>query len=225
MELQTLEERWLQLDKKIEENSSLLTALVKSTQERRADRLHRRLAFWPILDLAFGIVVLLIVGSFLGDHRLEASLSLPALAIMPAVIFLAIDNIRLLVLLADLSWDGPIASSQVMLSRFRQARIRQFKWIILLSPLLWICLSIVFAKKYFDINIIESTDPWWVASNLAFGVFFIPGGIWIARSLSNRWRGTKFWQSVLDSISGRGVVAAQRELQNWAEIESDPPLR
>jgi len=222
MELDQLQERWRQLDQKLDRALATNSAVMRQIGLQETRRRINRLAVRPVIDLAFGVGVLLVAGSFLGDHWPELTLVLPALGLMVASVLLVIDNIRQLASASKVAWDGPIAEIQLAVSRLRHARIRQFKWIILLSPLLWLCLMTVGGQLIFDVNVIKTFDPVWVVANIAFGVLFVPAGVVIARALGRRWQHHPFWRNLLDDISGRSLATAQQELKTWAELANEP---
>jgi hypothetical protein len=222
MELDQLQERWRQLDQKLGRTLATNSAVLRHIGLQRTRRHINRLAVWPVIDLAFGVGVLLVTGSFLGDHWSEPTLVLPTLGLMGASVLFVIDNVRQLVSASKVAWDGPIAEIQLAVSRLRHTRIRQFKWIILLSPLLWLCMMTVGGKLIFDVNVIQLFDPGWVVANIAFGLLFVPGGVVIARALRRRWQHYPFWQNLLDDISGHSLVTAQQELKRWVELGDEP---
>jgi len=222
MELDQLQERWRQLDHKLDRTLATNSAVLRQIGLQGTRRRINRLAVWPVVDLAFGVGVLLVTGSFLGDHWPEPTLVLPALGLMVASVLFVIDNIRQLASASSVAWDGPIADIQLAVSRFRRARIRQFKWIILLSPLLWLCMMTVGGKLIFGVNVIKTFDPVWVVANIAFGLLFVPAGVVIARALGRRWQHHPFWRNLLDDISGRSLATAQKELKRWSELGNEP---
>jgi len=222
MELDQLQERWRQLDQKLGRTLATNAAVLRQIGVQRTRRHINRLAVWPVIDLAFGVAVLLVSGSFLGDHWPEPTLVLPASGLMVASVLFVIDNIRQLASASRVAWDGPIADIQLAVSRLRHARIRQFKWIILLSPLLWLCMMTVGGELIFGVNVIKTFDPVWVVANIAFGLLFVPAGVVIARTLGGRWQHHPFWRNLLDDISGRSLVTAQQELKRWVELGDEP---
>jgi hypothetical protein len=227
MELDQLQERWRQLDQKLGRTLAMNSAVLRQIGLQRTRRRINRLAVWPVIDLAFGVGVLLVTGSFLGDHWSEPTLVLPALGLMVASVLFVIDNIRQLESASRVAWDGPIADIQLAVNRLRYARIRQFKWIILGSPLVGFCGLIVGLQWLLDWlpephSILDKLDPWWVVANVAFGLLFVPGGVVIARALRRRWQHYPFWQNLLDNISGRSLVTVRQELKRWVELGDEP---
>lgn len=80
MELDQLQERWRQLDEKLGRTLATNAALLQQIGLQRTRRHIDRLAVLPAIDLAFGVGVLLVTGSFLGDHWPEPTLVLPCWA-------------------------------------------------------------------------------------------------------------------------------------------------
>jgi hypothetical protein len=224
MELEQLQAQWRLLDQKVEQSLSLQTTLLQQVGLQAARRHLNHLAVRPMIDLAFGFIVLLVSGSCLGDRWWTPSLAVPAAALMAAAIVFFIGNIRQLAIVRSMAWDGSISGIQVSMSRLRRARIQQLKWVILLSPLIWFAAMCVGCEVLFGGDLIRSADRTWVIGNIVFGVLFIPCGVVLARIASNRWRESSFWKSVVDDISGRSLVQAQRELDQWIEFTKEPRI-
>ena len=222
MELDQLQECWRQLDQKLDRTLATNSGALRQIRLQATRRRINRLAVWTVIDLAFGVGVLIVCGSFLGEHWPEPTLVLPALGLMVASVLFVIDNVRQLASASRVVWDGPIAEIQLAVSRLRLARIRQFKWIILLSPLLWFCMMTVVGKLIVGVNLIQTGDRAWVIANVAFGLLFVPAGVLIAHALRQRWQHDPFWQNLLDNISGRSLRTAQQELKRWVEFGDEP---
>lgn len=223
MELEQLQSRWRLLDQKLDRTLAMQASLLRQVHLEAARRHINRLAVWPTIDLAFGIVVLLAAGSCLGDHWTTASLSAPAAALMAAAILFLVGNILQLKSVLGIAWDGPITDIQRVMGGVRRARIRQLKWIVLLSPLVWFCLMCVGGELFFGLNVIQAFSPLWTVANIGLGILFVPVGMWLARSLSRRGHDSSFWRTVLDDVSGRSLTAAQRELDRWAAMANEQP--
>ncbi len=110
------------------------------------------------------------------------------------------------------------------IERLRALKIRQFKWIILWSPLVGFCALIVGAHRGVEyltadrVHILDRLDPGWVAANYAFGVLFVPVGYFVARALATRFHRRSWWQAALDDLSGRSLKSAAREIEHWASL-------
>jgi hypothetical protein len=184
------------------------------------------LALWPALDVVFCIGILVLTGSFLGDHWNIWSLAGPASILIIAAIMLLIDSIRQLALVSGIDWSGTVVDIQSSLSRLRIAKVRQFKWVILLSPLVGFCGLIVGLQWLLDRLpeqhfIFDKLNPSWVVANYVFGVLFIFFGHVIVRILAEQFSNRGWWQHVLDGISGSSMTKAEAELESWASLDDE----
>jgi hypothetical protein len=171
----------------------------------------------------FCVGVLLLGSAYLRDHWRDTRLAAPAGVVVAGAAALLADSIRQLARVAELDWGGPVAEIQGSLERLRVARIRQFKWVILLAPLMGFCGLVVGLHGLSGgrVNIPDAFDPWWVAANYAFGVLFVPLGYLAARALADRCRGRPWWRAVLDDIAGNSLRAASQDVERWASLRQE----
>lgn len=226
MHLEELHRQWQRLDEKLERTVKTNGELLRLAVVQPARRRVNRLAFWPALDTAFCVAVLLFAGSFLEKHWGTWSLVSPAGVVMIAAILLSIDSIRQLHRVSEIDWCGAVVDIQSSLSRLRMAEIRQFKWVILLSPLVGCCGLIVGLQWLLDRLpephfILDMLNPWWVTANYAFGVLFIPFGHAVVRFLAKRFQSRDWWQRALADISGSSMKKTREELERWASLDCE----
>ena len=227
MQLEELQQQWQRLDQKLDRSLALETELVRRLVMQPARRRVNRLAVWPAIDLVFCAGGLMLVAAFLGDHWRDSRLAVPAGVVMIGFIALLADSIRQLRRVAELDWCGPVAEIQGSLERLRVAKIRQFGWIILLSPLMGFCGLMVGLQWLFGslsdgrVDILDKLDPWWVGANYAFGVLFVPSGYFIARILAEKCHRHRWWQALLDGISGKSLKAAALDVERWASLQRE----
>jgi len=226
MQLEELQREWQRLDEKLDRTLNVESKVLRLPVAQPARRRVHRLAIWPALDIALCVGILLVTGSFVGDHWNAWSLVGPAVVVMIAAIMLLIDSIRQLDLVSKIDWSGAVVGIQSSLSLLRLAKIRQFKWIVLLCPLVGFCGLVVGLQWLLDWLpeqhlILDKLNYWWVASNYAFGVLFIPFGQAVVRLLAKQFGNRGWWQRVLDDISGSSMTKAREELQVWASLDND----
>lgn len=231
MQLEELQQQWQWLDQKLDQSLALETELVRRVVMQPARRCVNRLAVWPAIDIVFCAGGLLLGGAFLSDHWRDWQLVAPASAVMIGLFALLADSIRQLQRVAALDWGGPVAEIQGSLERLRVAKIRQFKWIILLAPLVGFCGLMVGLHWLFGglsddrVNILHKLNPWWIGANYAFGVLFVPLGYLVARVLAKRCHSHRWWQAVLDDISGNSLKAAALDVERWANLQHEASNR
>jgi hypothetical protein len=225
MQLDELQQQWQQLDQKLDQALALQKELLRQVGVRPVQRRISRFAFWPAIDLIFAAGVVLFAGSCLGDHWSDWKVAMPAIVVMAGGIALAASNILQLDRVSKLDWSGPIAEIQSGLEKLRAMKIRQFKWVILCSPLVGFCAFVICTNWGFQtlvdnrIHILDRFDPWWIGGNYAFGVLFIPVGYFVARFLAERYQGRPWFRAVLDDISGRSLKIAVRDIEHWVSLQ------
>lgn len=225
MTLESLQQQWQMLDRKIEQSVALQTVLAKQLIVQPARRRISRLAIWPAIDIVFCGIVLLWLGSHVFNHRHDWRIVLPSLIVAFGAVLLLADSIRQLIRLSELDWAGPVAGIQQSLDSLRLAKIRQFKWIILLSPLVGFCGLIVGLHGLFEwltegrFLIFDHVHPRWVVANVVFGVLFIPAGAALAGYLARRCGHRSWWRSMLDDIAGTSLQRARRDVDQWEALQ------
>jgi hypothetical protein len=95
------------------------------------------------------------------------------------------------------------------------------RWLLLLSALLWTPLSIIGAQGLFGFDLYQGFGPLWIALNLAVGLVAIPVAIWIARSLAERPRGSRFLRRLADELGGRNLVVARGFVHEITRFQAD----
>ena len=224
MQLEELQRQWQRLDEKLEQTLKLDGELLRLAVTQPARRRINRLAIWPAVDIAFCLAVLLFAGSFLVNHWTTWSLVGPASIVMIAAIVLLSDSVRQLIRVFGIDWSGTVVDIQSSLSRLQMAKIWQFKWIILLSPLVGFCGLIVGLQWLLDRLpephfILDKLNPWWVGGNYVFGLLFIFFGHAVIGFLAKRFRGRGWWQRALADISGSSMKKTREELERWAKLD------
>ncbi len=134
MQFEELQQEWQRFDQKLDRSLVLQAEVVRRVVMQPARRRVNRFAIWPVIDLVFCAVGLLLAGSSLGKHWRDWQVAAPAIVVMISAIALAASSILQLQRVAELDWCGPVAELQTALERLRTTKIRQFKWIILFSP-------------------------------------------------------------------------------------------
>jgi hypothetical protein len=225
MQLEILEQQWQALNSKLEHSLALQTEMMRQIVLLPAQKRINHMAFWPILDLVFALAVLVSGGIFMRVHWQQTALLLPSITSMIGMLALAITSIWQLQLISELEWSGPVVKLQHTLNRLRVSRIHQFKWIMLLSPLVGWCMFIVGIQWLLEwtsegrVNIVEKLPQAWVIGNYLFGIIFVPVGYLAARFLAQHCQRYPWWQSVLDGISGKSLHLAQTEVERWRNLQ------
>lgn len=221
MQLDELQHRWQQLDQKLDKTMALGSEVLRQQIVQPARTRINRQSFWPIIDIIFCLLLLWPIGSIMYQHGQQSSVLFPAIIAMASTLALLISSIYLLQLTADINWDGPVVAIQTRLEKLRVARISQFKWIILLAPLagfsgmLSLGHGLIAWLSDNRANLIEKLPQPWVMMNYVFGVIFLLLGHLLAGYLARKFQHHRWWQAVLDDISGKTLTKATADLKKW----------
>lgn len=217
MELDELKNRWQELDRKLDANLRLNARLVRTSVIGSAQNSLRWLMLRTVAGTTMQIILVLLTGSFLADHIREFRFAVPALLLHASAIALLGTSIHQLVTLQSIDYAAPVLAIQRKLETLRMSRIRETKWTLFASPLLWAAMLVVLAKSIgVDLWRVELRN--WIIGNFAFGLLFLGAMIWIARHVSVR---SRFMRQLLDDIAGRSLTNAHKTLASIDEFERE----
>ena len=78
MELDELKQKWAEHDRKLEVNIRLTRQLLSATKMNRARSALQRLAVFLALESVIALAVIIVLGSFIGDHIAMVRFAVPA---------------------------------------------------------------------------------------------------------------------------------------------------
>ena len=221
MELEEMKNSWKAQTDAVGALRAVNAQLLRMLEADRTQSALRRWGRVPTYELVAGIVAQLWLVRFATQH-----LGAPAVAVSAAVLAVAaligiIVAARQLVMLAEIDFSAPVASVQERLERLQRLRIRNTRWTLLLAPLLWAPLSVVFVQAVFGVDLVRSGGGAWAMANLAFGLACIPVGLWALRRAAARWGQSRFWQQLRDDVGGRTLARARRSLDELAAFQRE----
>lgn len=224
MQIEELQQQWIRLDEKLERTVKMKSELLRLALVQPAKRRMGWLAFWPVLDIAFCAVILLFGGSFLWDHRDSLALVASASVLMLGGVLLLNFSIRQLVIASAMDWSRSVAEIQSSLAKLRIAKIQQFKWVMLTSPLVGFCGLLVGLQWLLDRlpepqMILDKLNTLWVVFNVLFGLLLIPAGHAVVGVLAKRYEGRSWWQRALADIGGMSLKRIEDEMNQWKSMD------
>lgn len=227
MQLEELEDRWKLLDRKVDHALAIETELLRRVVLEPVHHRVNRMMFWPAVDAMLCVGAILLVITSMGNHWLDSRVLAPAAVVILCVLALLIDSILQLSRISEIDWSGPVSVIQTSLAELRVAKVRQFKWLMLLSPLWQFCGLIVLVEWLSvrltgdPLTIIKKFDLPWIVANLLFGVVFAVLGSLIIFALSQVFKSRSWWQSMLDGISGKSLSVARKDVELWANLRAE----
>lgn len=222
MNFEDLQRQWATLDKKLETSIRLNTELLRQTKLEKSKSALQRLAFFIWVEVLLAIPVILVVGSFLGNHYTQPAFFIPGLTLHISAIGLMGSGIYQLVTLSQMDFSAPVLTIQKKLESLRIYRIRETKWTFLLAPLLWTPLLIVAMKGLLGVNTYATFDLTWMAANFIFGLAIVVSGIWVSKRYGHRMSHIPWIQKLMNDLAGNNLNQALGILANLSEFENEP---
>lgn len=217
MELEALKTAWREHERKLDANTALNLHVARTLELDRTRSAVRRAAARPMFELVCDAIVVLLLGSFVGDHLDRPAMLAPGLALFVAAIALVAVGVRQLVLAAGIDYDAPVVAIQRDIERLAALRLAKTRAILLAVPLAWPLLLIVGAQGLFGIDAYAAFGLPFVAAQFAFGVVALLALVAIGRRL----RAGAFWRRLRNDVVGANLAAARTRLATIEGFERD----
>jgi hypothetical protein len=221
MELDELKQKWVEHDGKLEVNIRLTRQLLSATKMNRARSALQRLAVFLALESAVALAVIVVLGSFIGDHISMVRFAVPAAALdlfEIATLIVLIQQIRLALYI---DYSKPVAAIQKQLESLRMLHIRHFQWTLLLAPLLWTPLLIVALEGFLRVDAYKTLGAAYLLANLLLGLAIIPLVIWLSRKFGDRMDRSPKIRWLMKELAGYNLNAASDFLATLSEFEEE----
>jgi len=221
MELDELKQKWAEHDRKLEVNIRLTRQLLSATKMNRARSALQRLAVFLVLESVIALAVIIVLGSFIGDHIAMVRFAVPAAALDLFEIATFIVLIQQIRRALYIDYSKPVASIQKQLESLRMLHIRHFQWTLLLAPLLWTPLLIVALEGFLRVDAYKTLGAAYLLGNLLFGLAIIPLAIWLSKRFGDRMDRSPKIQWLMKELSGYNLNAASDFLATLSEFEEE----
>ena len=221
MELDELKQKWAEHDRKLEVNIRLTRQLLSATKMNRARSALQRLAVFLVLESVIALAVIIVLGSFIGDHIAMGRFAVPAAALDLFEIATFIVLIQQIRRALYIDYSKPVASIQKQLESLRMLHIRHFQWTLLLAPLLWTPLLIVALEGFLRVDAYKTLGAAYLLGNLLFGLAIIPLAIWLSKTFGDRMDRSPKIQWLMKELAGYNLNAASNFLATLSEFEEE----
>ncbi len=221
MDLDELQQRWKAYDRKLDQSLRLNFEALRATTLARATGSLRRLTWW----LGFELLALVPLTGWLADF-LRGHLAAPRFVALGALLLactvgLTIAALRQLIAIARLDVSQPVVQLQRRLERLGVERIRATVAAVVLGPLVWVPVLLVFAEGVLGVDLTRVLSQAWIVANVALGVVVVAAALWVARRYANRVMGWPVLRRLLRDLAGHSINDALRFLDELQQLE--PP--
>ncbi len=219
MELDELKEKWIDYDRKLDENLRLNRQLLKTMKLSRVRFALQRLAVLLALESVLWFAGIVALGLFIYRHITLMQFALPA-----AVLDLyAIANFAALIAqiasALQIDYDRPIAVIQKQIEALRVLRIRYIQGSVLGGFVVWMPFVIVAFMGFFGLDVYRLFDTAWIIANVLFGLAIMALAIWLSKKFSERMNRHPGIQNFMRDLAGHNINEARNFLVTLSEFE------
>lgn len=213
MELQQLQEKWLEQDARLVRLNLrvVLLADVKPAVQR--------MSWLQGANALATMAVIIFLGNFAFENWQSPRFLVAALVLDTLAIVLLSAQVRLIVAASEINYSDSVTVLRRKIEEMRVLRIRTIRWILTLSMLAFTPLLLVAMKVLLNRDAWQVFDRGWLISHAVLGVAMIPLSIWITRRFEHRLPG------FVRELAGTNLNAAIDSLASLTEFETEPSVK
>ena len=219
MELDDFKQAWQTLDRRLERQNAINLRLYSDGKLDKARAGLRPLVWGQALQMGFGVLLMLIAGSFWVDHRDVPHLLLSGLVVHAYGLAITILGGVTLGMISRIDYAAPVLGIQQQLARLRRFYIRGglvagLAWWLLWIPLVTMGLMAAFGADLYA----NAPSAIWIG--VAVGIAGLAATAGFHRWSRHPSR-PHVTQAVDDSLTGSSLRKAQRLLDELAQFERE----
>lgn len=222
MNFEAMQSRWNEYDRRLDTVLHASAAVLRQPALDKAKSSLQRLSRWIIVELLMNFIVVFFTGRFIAHHFREMKFLLPAIGVDVCAILLIVAGVHQLIGLKRSDLGAKIIDSQRQIETLRIQRIRMNKWVLMVGPLVWAPLLIVFFKGAFNLDVYVVFSTKWLIANVLFGAAFIPLMLWVSKRYGDRFHQSAFLKALMNDLAGRSLVSAATFLAELTRFEREP---
>jgi hypothetical protein len=220
MELDELKQTWSEHARKLDRILSLNLQGLKTAQLDKTRSALGRFKAFRLREMVVGILLLLLLGSYIANRISVPTLAIPAFIVFASVLLPVIANIRQLILLDRISYADPVTTIQRKLEEIKLHYLRSFLLPVLMLPLYMAYVSVMF-NLVFGIDVLAYGKAPFLWANLAVSLIFVVPAVWVLRNLSFKNTDNPIIRALVHGNGGQQMVAALEFLKALQEFEEE----
>jgi serine/threonine-protein kinase len=219
MELDDLKQAWQSLDRRLDQQHALQLHVYRQSKLDTLRRHLRPLLWGHVLQMLFGVLLILLAVSVWPRHLHEAHLLIAGLVVHVYGVAATIFGGIMLGRIARIDDSAPVLTLQKQLARVRRQYVIGGMWVGLPWWLLWVPCAMLVFMAMFGADFYRNA-PAVVWSNLGVGVLGLLA-TWAFHRWSRHPSRPRLAKWLDDSLSGSSLRKAQAVLDEIARFERD----
>lgn len=219
MQLDELKQAWQALDRRLVQNHALQ---FEAFRDRRVGKLKRHLLmlrFGQVLQMLFGIVVVLIAVTFWRSYWQEPAMLATGIVMHAyGVVVIAVGGM-IQGRISSIDRSLPVLDVQKRLAALGRTYVVGGMWVGLPWALLWVLCPVMLARAAAGVNLYVNA-PMFVYSSLVAGVLILLSVRWFHRWSRHPSR-PQLAKRLNDSLTGKSIRRAQAELDDIQRFEAE----
>lgn len=220
MDLDDMKLAWTRMEQRLDRIEILAFDAVRERKLEASRSALRRTSAGEVARILLWIAFVGFVAPFWIQHRSATHLLVAGLVLHAHGVAVICVSVVQLHRVARLDHAGPVVALQRQLGVLRRFRVRSELLLGLPWWLLWVPAAMVAAMWLGHVDLYVAS-PAWVYGSLAAGALGLGLSLWLARWLAARPTKSAWIQGMVDSLTGRNLARAVRELDELARFARD----
>ena len=213
MELDDLKSTWAAHGATLERTLSITERLLHEAMTAKARHAVRPYVAWRMLELALGMVAIVIVGGVLAAHLGELRYLIAGGSVLAYAVGMTATCGFLIVRSLGVDYRGPVTAIQRQLEQLTVVEFRATKWAVLGGVVVWLPAALIAFEAVTRVAALARVDLAWLVANLAFGAGVLAVGTWWSKRHVERSR-----SRIVDALAGRSLAIARGHLAELARF-------
>lgn len=221
MQLDDLKKAWTAHDADLERSISINERILRETLLRNVGSAFIPFQILRVIEVALGIATIVASTAVLSNHLTDPRYQIVAggLAVLAGYVTgYCAYSWRLT---ATIDYGAPVTMLQRTIERIRLAEYRAFKWTMLLGIVAWLPIALILFEAFTGFDALARLALPWLIANILFGLVCLGIGQVISRRYVELEDLNSCTRRIVDTLSGRAVRSATKQLAELARFERD----
>lgn len=220
MELEEFKTLWSHYDKKLDRALRFNAEMMRSLTLGKVQSALKRLVVYRSAEAFVAFTFTVLLAMFIEGNISEWALAASGLILFAFTVVGLAGNIQQIVFLSRLDYDAPIIILQKQLVHIRSHALLHARIAALLFPLYMAYLTVGF-KVLWDVNIVETRDSAWLATQAAISLVFLAAVVWLWRTVTHENMHIAWVRVAIRQIGGESLASALALLGEIEKFERE----